>query len=84
MMREIGDALGRIAAAEGLRVVVLRGAGGNFSAGGDLDLVDGMIADWDTRIRVWREARDIVYNVINCSKPVVAATSLAQSAKVSG
>jgi enoyl-CoA hydratase len=32
-----------------------------------------MVGDWDTRVRGWREARDIVYNVINCSKPIVAA-----------
>lgn len=25
------------------------------------------------RARVWREARDLVYNVINCSKPIVSA-----------
>jgi len=24
-------------------------------------------------VRVWREARDLVYNVINCSKPIVSA-----------
>src|SRR5262249_61131180 len=30
-------------------------------------------ADVDTRMRVWKEARDMVYNLINCSKPVVAA-----------
>src|SRR6202043_2979489 len=41
--------------------------------GGDLGLVDEMVGDWDTRVRGWREARDIVYNVINCSKPIVAA-----------
>ena len=56
-----------------ISAVLLRGAGGNFSAGGDIELIHDMIADWDTRIRVWREARDIVYNVINCSKPVVSA-----------
>src|SRR5207247_7343234 len=32
-----------------------------------------MIADFDTRIRVWKEARDMVYNLINCNKPVVSA-----------
>jgi enoyl-CoA hydratase len=53
--------------------VLLRGEGGNYSAGGALDLIDEMVADWDTRVRTWREARDIVYNVINCSKPIVAA-----------
>jgi len=53
--------------------VLLRGEGGNYSAGGDLGLIDEMVGDWDTRVRAWREARDIVYNVINCSKPIVAA-----------
>jgi enoyl-CoA hydratase len=52
---------------------LLRGEGGNYSAGGDLGLIDEMVADWDVRVRAWREARDIVYNVINCSKPIVAA-----------
>jgi len=29
--------------------------------------------DFETRARVLREARDIVYNLINCAKPVVSA-----------
>jgi enoyl-CoA hydratase len=29
--------------------------------------------DFEVRTRVWREARDLVYNVINCSKPIVSA-----------
>jgi enoyl-CoA hydratase len=32
-----------------------------------------MIDDFDTRMRVWREARDMVYNIINCGKPIVSA-----------
>lgn len=54
-------------------VVLLRGDGGVFSAGGDLQLVEDMANDWETRLRAWKEASDIVYNVINCTKPVVAA-----------
>ena len=55
------------------RVAVIRGEGKGFSAGGDLALVEDMANDFDVRTRVWREARDLVYNVINCSKPVVSA-----------
>ncbi len=53
--------------------VILTGAGGTFSAGGDMALVEDMANDYQTLLRVWREARDIVYNVINCSKPVISA-----------
>jgi len=38
---------------------IIRGAGKGFSAGGDLDLVAEMAADFDVRARVWREARDL-------------------------
>ncbi len=31
------------------------------------------MTDFDTRMRVWKEAREMVYNLINCSKPVVSA-----------
>ncbi|MGH8721221.1 MAG: enoyl-CoA hydratase, partial [Burkholderiales bacterium] len=40
-------------------VAILRGAGKGFSAGGDFGLIDDMIKDFDTRARVWREARDL-------------------------
>ncbi len=56
-----------------VRAVIVRGAGPAFSAGGDLDLVEAMADDFATRIRVLKEARDLVYNVLDCSKPVVSA-----------
>jgi len=55
------------------KVVLLRGDGGTYSAGGELKLVDKMTNDWGTRLRAWKEANDIVYNIINCSKPIVSA-----------
>ena len=29
--------------------------------------------DFNVRARVWREAKDLVYNIINCGKPIVSA-----------
>jgi len=55
------------------RVAILRGAGKGFSAGGDLAMVEEMTRDFAVRARVWREAKDLVYNLINCSKMVVSA-----------
>ena len=56
-----------------VNVAILTGAGKVFSAGGDFDMIQENIADFDARARQWREAKDIVYNLINCSKPVVSA-----------
>ena len=55
------------------RVAILRGEGRGFSAGGDLKMVEEMTRDFAVRARVWREAKDLVYNLINCSKVIVSA-----------
>jgi enoyl-CoA hydratase len=55
------------------RVAVIEGAGRAFSAGGSFELIEEVTADYAARLRVMREARDLVYNVINCSKPIVSA-----------
>lgn len=54
-------------------VAVIRGAGKAFSSGGSFELLDGITSDYAVRTRVLREARDLVMNVINCSKPIVSA-----------
>jgi enoyl-CoA hydratase len=58
---------------ESVKVAVLRGEGLGFSGGGDLALVQDMAQDFEVRSRVWKEARDLVYNLINCDKPIVSA-----------
>jgi enoyl-CoA hydratase len=52
---------------------IIKGRGKGFSAGGDFELVQEMSENFDTRARVWREAKDLVYNVINCNTPIVSA-----------
>ena len=55
------------------RVAILRGVGKGFSAGGDFGMIEKIQSDFAMRARAWREARDLVYNIINCSKMVVSA-----------
>ena len=58
---------------DAVRAVLVRGAGEHFSSGGDFAMIERMIEDEATLVRVWKEASDLVYNLINCSKPVVSA-----------
>ena len=53
--------------------VIVTGAGKAFSAGGDLGMANDLADDFVARARGWKEARDLVYNIINCGKPVVSA-----------
>jgi enoyl-CoA hydratase len=73
MHRDLAAVWQAIGADDETRVVIVRGADGAFSSGGDLDLVLDIASDHTTRLRVFHEARDLVYNVINCPKPIVSA-----------
>jgi enoyl-CoA hydratase len=73
MHRELAGVWQTIATDDETRAVIVRGADGAFSAGGDLDLVIDIASDYETRLRVFHEARDLVYNVVNCPKPIVSA-----------
>jgi len=71
--RELAQIWRDAGADDTVRCAVLRGEGLGFSGGGDLALVQDMASDFEVRSRVWKEARDLVYNVINCDKPIVSA-----------
>lgn len=70
---ELADVWREIDSDPDVSAVILRGAGRAFSAGGDFSMLEEMNDDFKVKARVWREARDLVYNVINCSKPIVSA-----------
>ena len=55
------------------RVAVITGAGKAFSAGGDLAMVQRMAGDYEKTSHMLSEMSDLVYNMINCDKPIVSA-----------
>jgi enoyl-CoA hydratase len=71
--RELADVWLAVDRDPATNVALLQGAGKAFSAGGSFDLVESILDDFDARMRVAREARDLVFNVVNCSKPIVSA-----------
>lgn len=56
-----------------VNVAVVTGAGRAFSAGGDLQMVTDAYQNYDEILRILDEARDLVYNMLNCSKPIISA-----------
>ena len=71
--RELADVWRAVDRDPDTRVAVLCGAGKGFSSGGSFELLDSIIGDYEDRMQVMREARDLVWNVIECSKPIVSA-----------
>jgi enoyl-CoA hydratase len=71
--RELADVWTAVDRDDETNVALLQGAGKAFSSGGSFELLDDMLRDYDARSRVMREARDLVVNVVNCSKPIVSA-----------
>lgn len=73
MHRELAEVWREVDTDKDAGAVILAGGERAFSAGGDFGLIERIIEDHQYKMQVWKEARDIVYNVINCSKPVIAA-----------
>ncbi|MDZ4375713.1 MAG: enoyl-CoA hydratase/isomerase family protein [Phenylobacterium sp.] len=73
MHRELAEIWRDVDADPDVRCAILTGEGDAFSAGGDFDMIQGIVDDFEVRARVMREARDIVMNIIDCQTPVVSA-----------
>ncbi|OBF57701.1 enoyl-CoA hydratase [Mycobacterium sp. 852002-53434_SCH5985345] len=73
MHRDLADIWPAIARDPDVRVVLVRGEGKAFSSGGSFDLIAETIGDYEGRMRIMREARDLVLNMVNFDKPVVSA-----------
>ena len=56
-----------------VNVVLVRGAGKAFSAGGSFDLIEEQLADYKALTRVLRECQDLIHGMIDFPKPVISA-----------
>lgn len=70
---ELVDVWPDIDRSDQVRCVLLRSEGRAFSAGGTYDMIDEIIGDPVAHRLVLKEARELVRNIIECSKPIVSA-----------
>lgn len=75
MHRDLSSIWRLIDADPDISAVVLGGKGRAYSAGGDFDMVQRIIDDYDFRCQMWKEGRALVQNMLDCSKPIVSAIS---------
>jgi enoyl-CoA hydratase len=57
----------------GVRCILVRSIGKGFCAGGTPAVVEELLGDPLARLRVMREAREIVQGMVDCDKPIVSA-----------
>jgi enoyl-CoA hydratase len=69
----LGTVWAQLAARGDVRCILVRSEGKGFCAGGDLGLVQEMVDHLPVRLRVMKEARDLVQGMIDCDLPIVSA-----------
>jgi enoyl-CoA hydratase len=73
MHRQITGIWPEIDRDEEVRAVLVCGEGSDFCMGGELALVEAMLDDPEQRQKTMEEAKQLVFNIIQCSKPIVSA-----------
>lgn len=72
MHRELSEVWRDVDADETVSAIIITGQGKTFSAGGDLKHELKVAVDYDLRMQAMKETRDLVYNILHCSKPIVS------------
>jgi len=73
--RELAQVWAAVDSDEGVAVSVITGAGGAFSAGGDLSMIETMTTSFDATVEQWRDAGTIVEAMLGSTKPIVSAVN---------
>ncbi len=73
MHKEVSEIWADVDADETVNAIIITGDGKTFSAGGDLNHERKVCDDYNLRMQAMKEARDLVYGMINCRKPIVGA-----------
>lgn len=77
MRQEIGEAMAAMAADDGVRVIVITGAGRAFCAGADIGYMKELLAkrDWEAAKALVDVGRQVVTAVRETAKPVIASVN---------
>ena len=67
MHKEISEVWDDIEKDDSVAAIILTGEGRSFSAGGDLNHERKVSEDYGLRLETLREARNLVYGMLNCS-----------------
>ncbi|MFZ0012970.1 MAG: enoyl-CoA hydratase/isomerase family protein [Acidimicrobiia bacterium] len=71
--RELVELWPEVDRCSNVRAVLLQARGRAFSAGGAYEMIEEIMGDETAHRRVLKEARELVRNIIECSKPIVSA-----------
>jgi len=72
MHREVSEIWHDLESDTSINAIIITGEGKSFSAGGDLAEEIRAVDDYEMRMQAMREARHMVYGMINCPKPIVS------------